>query len=84
MVQTPRKSKKVKPKIETQKLGLDLPGQQIPQGFTEYSEKLNGRVTVVSFVAVLAAEVLNPVHPTIVQQVAFVLPPINELLKNVL
>lgn len=70
--------------VKTQKLGLDLPGQQVPQGFTEYSEQLNGRVTMVAFVAAVAAEVLNPAHPTIVQQVGSVMGPINQLLKSIL
>lgn len=91
MIQTSRggggkkpKSRTTKSKITTQKLGLNLPGQQIPQGFTEFSEKLNGRVTMVSFVAALAAEVLNPAHPTIVQQVGFVFAPVNQLLQGLL
>lgn len=71
-------------KVATQKFGIDLPGQQIPQGFTEYSEQLNGRVTMVSLVAAVAAEVLNPAHPTIVQQVGFVMSPINNFFQSIL
>jgi hypothetical protein len=42
---------------------------KIPQGFTQYSEQLNGRASMIAIIAALGAEVFNPAHPTIVQQV---------------
>lgn len=43
--------------------------KSIPQGFTFFSEKLNGRAAMIGFVLGLATELINPEHPGIVAQV---------------
>lgn len=48
------------------------PDKSIPQGFTLFSEKLNGRMAMIGFVAALGAEILSPAHPTVVEQVSAV------------
>lgn len=48
----------------------DLELEEQRKGFTFYSEKWNGRLAMLGFVIALATEVINPAHPTIVQQVA--------------
>lgn len=37
-------------------------------GFTLFSEQFNGRAAMIGFVAAVGAEVLNPLHPTVAQQ----------------
>jgi hypothetical protein len=43
-------------------------GGQIPQGFTLFSERLNGQGAMIGIIAAFGAELLNPAHPTVVQQ----------------
>mmetsp|Transcript_11733 Transcript_11733/g.28615 ORF Transcript_11733/g.28615 Transcript_11733/m.28615 type:complete len:116 (+) Transcript_11733:423-770(+) len=40
-----------------------------PQGFTSYSEKVNGRMAMIGFVVGLMTEIINPAHPSILKQV---------------
>ncbi len=53
---------------------------KIPQGFTEYSELLNGRAAMIAILASWGAEILNPAHPTVVQQLQSIVQPILNLL----
>lgn len=53
-------------------LNTDEPDKSIPQGFTLFSEKLNGRMAMIGFVAALGAEIFSPAHPTVVEQVSSV------------
>ncbi|KAJ8901123.1 hypothetical protein NDN08_004983 [Rhodosorus marinus] len=46
----------------------DKTGKSKP-GFNALNEQLNGRLAMMGFVIGLTTEVLNPNHPTIVQQV---------------
>lgn len=46
----------------------DLEMEEKRNGFTFYSEKWNGRMAMLGFVIALGTEVINPAHPTIVQQ----------------
>lgn len=41
-----------------------------PEGFTPNAEVWNGRFAMIGFVLALGTQVLNPAHPTIVQQLA--------------
>ncbi|KAJ8901119.1 hypothetical protein NDN08_004979 [Rhodosorus marinus] len=48
----------------------DRLGPQDPKpGFNFLNEQLNGRLAMMGFVIGLSTEILNPAHPTIVQQV---------------
>jgi hypothetical protein len=53
--------------------------KKIPQGFTLFSEQLNGRAAMFGFILALATEVINPNHPGIVAQVTSVV----DLIKNI-
>lgn len=39
-------------------------------GFNAFNETLNGRAAMLGFVIALGTEILNPAHPTIVQQLS--------------
>mmetsp|Transcript_11754 Transcript_11754/g.29716 ORF Transcript_11754/g.29716 Transcript_11754/m.29716 type:complete len:128 (+) Transcript_11754:296-679(+) len=45
-----------------------------PQGFTEYAEKVNGRLAMMGFVIGLVTEVVNKTHPTIYDQMLTIFP----------
>lgn len=42
---------------------------KLPQGFTPFSEELNGRVAMLGFILAIATELLNPEHPGIAAQI---------------
>ncbi|KAJ8901121.1 hypothetical protein NDN08_004981 [Rhodosorus marinus] len=46
----------------------DRTGKSKP-GFNALNEQLNGRLAMMGFIIGLSTEILNPAHPTIVQQV---------------
>eukprot|EP00188_Purpureofilum_apyrenoidigerum_P000596 Plantae.Rhodophyta-Purpureofilum_apyrenoidigerum.ctg12704.p1 GENE.Plantae.Rhodophyta-Purpureofilum_apyrenoidigerum.ctg12704~~Plantae.Rhodophyta-Purpureofilum_apyrenoidigerum.ctg12704.p1 ORF type:complete len:101 (-),score=25.24 Plantae.Rhodophyta-Purpureofilum_apyrenoidigerum.ctg12704:89-391(-) len=47
----------------------DIKKEEKHQGFTFWSETWNGRFAMLGFVIAVATEVINPNHPTIVDQV---------------
>jgi hypothetical protein len=57
----------------------DVKLPQIPQGFTLFSEQLNGRAAMFGFLLAIATEIINPNHPGIAAQVASVF----EVIKNI-
>jgi hypothetical protein len=65
----------------TVRMVVDKPeDKSIPQGFTLFSEKLNGRMAMLGFVAALGAEILSPAHPTVVEQVGSIFTTISNIL----
>ena len=51
------------PTVGRRSLSMVLPNEEdrrIPQGFTAYSETLNGRAAMIGFVAALGAEIIRP------------------------
>lgn len=58
---------------------LDEKDTSIPQGFTLFSETLNGRAAMVGFFLALSTELINPQHPGIVAQVGSVFSTIQHL-----
>mmetsp|Transcript_7121 Transcript_7121/g.15221 ORF Transcript_7121/g.15221 Transcript_7121/m.15221 type:complete len:117 (-) Transcript_7121:86-436(-) len=50
-----------------------------PQGFTAYSEKVNGRLAMIGFTLALVTEAIAPSHPSLIKQL-FTLFPIDKLL----
>eukprot|EP00186_Timspurckia_oligopyrenoides_P001715 CAMPEP_0182442358 /NCGR_PEP_ID=MMETSP1172-20130603/1274_1 /TAXON_ID=708627 /ORGANISM="Timspurckia oligopyrenoides, Strain CCMP3278" /LENGTH=125 /DNA_ID=CAMNT_0024637157 /DNA_START=294 /DNA_END=671 /DNA_ORIENTATION=+ len=48
------------------------------QGFTLYSEKVNGRMAMIGFTLALVTEIIAPSHPSLITQI-FALFPINKL-----
>jgi hypothetical protein len=61
------------------RMGISQEDKKIPQGFTLFSEQLNGRAAMFGFVLALATEIINPNHPGIVAQVTSVV----DLIKNI-
>jgi hypothetical protein len=61
------------------RMGVDGENKKIPQGFTLFSEQLNGRAAMFGFVLALATEIINPGHPGIVAQVSSLV----EVIKNI-
>jgi hypothetical protein len=49
---------------------------KVPEGFTMFSEQLNGRFAMIGFVALLGAEILSPAHPNLIQQIGSIFPSI--------
>lgn len=43
--------------------------KKLKPGFNPFNETLNGRLAMLGFVIALGTEIINPAHPTIVQQV---------------
>mmetsp|Transcript_24210 Transcript_24210/g.34890 ORF Transcript_24210/g.34890 Transcript_24210/m.34890 type:complete len:92 (+) Transcript_24210:126-401(+) len=50
-------------------MGLEDKTGKTKPGFNASNEQLNGRLAMMGFVIGLSTEILNPAHPTIVQQV---------------
>mmetsp|Transcript_12399 Transcript_12399/g.37839 ORF Transcript_12399/g.37839 Transcript_12399/m.37839 type:complete len:104 (+) Transcript_12399:374-685(+) len=48
----------------------DMKLEEKRQGFTWWSETWNGRMAMLGFVIAVGTEIINPTHPTIVQQVS--------------
>lgn len=58
---------------------MQLPNEEnkkIPQGFTGFSERLNGRAAMIGFVAAVGCELLRP-ELRIVDQISPLLGPLN-------
>jgi hypothetical protein len=51
---------------------FDPKNHTIPEGFTPFAEKLNGRMAMMGFFLAIATEIINPNHPGIIQQVSVV------------
>ena len=47
----------------------DMELEEVRRGFTFHSENWNGRAAMLGFMIMLATEVINPAHPTIIQQI---------------
>mmetsp|Transcript_14717 Transcript_14717/g.21602 ORF Transcript_14717/g.21602 Transcript_14717/m.21602 type:complete len:92 (+) Transcript_14717:85-360(+) len=50
-------------------MGIEDKTGKTKPGFNALNEQLNGRLAMMGFVIGLSTEILNPAHPTIVQQV---------------
>jgi hypothetical protein len=48
----------------------DPEDKKIPQGFTGWSETVNGRAAMFGFAVALLTEIINPNHPGIIGQVS--------------
>mmetsp|Transcript_6878 Transcript_6878/g.16797 ORF Transcript_6878/g.16797 Transcript_6878/m.16797 type:complete len:128 (-) Transcript_6878:253-636(-) len=80
---TLKKDPMVKPSfsaIEDNKKAMLDAEERGPQGFTEYAEKVNGRLAMMGFVIGLVTEVVNKTHPTIYDQMLTIFP-ITKLLN---
>eukprot|EP00189_Rhodosorus_marinus_P013260 CAMPEP_0184748130 /NCGR_PEP_ID=MMETSP0315-20130426/16301_1 /TAXON_ID=101924 /ORGANISM="Rhodosorus marinus, Strain UTEX LB 2760" /LENGTH=91 /DNA_ID=CAMNT_0027222667 /DNA_START=78 /DNA_END=350 /DNA_ORIENTATION=+ len=51
-------------------MGIEDKTGKTKPGFNALNEQLNGRLAMMGFVIGLSTEILNPAHPTIVQQVS--------------
>uniref|UniRef100_A0A7S0BDY9 High light inducible protein n=1 Tax=Rhodosorus marinus TaxID=101924 RepID=A0A7S0BDY9_9RHOD len=51
-------------------MGIENKTEKRKPGFNALNEQLNGRLAMMGFVIALATEIINPAHPTIVQQVS--------------
>lgn len=58
---------------------LDEKDTSIPQGFTLFSETLNGRAAMVGFFLALSTELINPQHPGIIAQVGSIFSTVQHL-----
>eukprot|EP00871_Galdieria_phlegrea_P003541 jgi/Galph1/4188/GphlegSOOS_G2823.1 len=45
-----------------------------PQGFTPYAETVNGRLAMIGFFTMIAAELLNHSHPSLFRQLEIIFP----------
>jgi hypothetical protein len=58
----------------------DNKNNKVPQGFTLFSEQLNGRAAMAGFFIALATEMINQDHPGIVAQVQSVATAISHII----
>jgi hypothetical protein len=65
--------------VATVHMGIGDQNKKIPQGFTLFSEQLNGRAAMFGFVLALATEIINPAHPGIIAQVSSLV----DVIKNI-
>eukprot|EP00184_Porphyridium_aerugineum_P005679 CAMPEP_0184699636 /NCGR_PEP_ID=MMETSP0313-20130426/5839_1 /TAXON_ID=2792 /ORGANISM="Porphyridium aerugineum, Strain SAG 1380-2" /LENGTH=120 /DNA_ID=CAMNT_0027158755 /DNA_START=130 /DNA_END=492 /DNA_ORIENTATION=+ len=67
---------------EKQKILRDAEDLERKGGFSEYAERVNGRMAMLGFVLALVTEVVAPSHPSLVQQI-FAMFPIEQALKAI-